>query len=80
MGYYRNDDGCLVILALPFIAAWYILKFVLAICACALVIPARIIWLWITIPVKIFTGEDHSADWDDGDFLASMWKVFFPVK
>lgn len=77
MGYYRNNDGGLVVFALPFILAWYIVKFVVAICAC--VIPARFIWLFITIPMKFFTGEDHSADWEDGDFMRAMWHVFFPV-
>lgn len=81
MGYYgSNNDGCLAILALPLVVAWYILKFVVAICACALVIPARLIWLIITIPMTVFTGEDHSADWDDGDFMTAMWQLFFPAK
>lgn len=80
MGYKSTNDGCLVIFALPFILAWYVLKFVLAIAACCLVIPVRIIWLLITIPVNIFTGEDHTADWDDGDFMCAMWSVFFPSK
>ncbi|MBR5678398.1 MAG: hypothetical protein IKX20_09735 [Paludibacteraceae bacterium] len=78
MSYYNQNDGCLTILALPLIAAWYIIKFVIAICACALVIPFRFIWLFITIPMKLFTGEDHSNDWGDGDFISSMWRVFFP--
>lgn len=80
MGYYNSNDGCLVIFGLPLILAWYILKFMLAICACALVIPVRLIWLLITIPMTLFTGEDHTADWDDSDFLSSMWQVFFPTK
>lgn len=78
MSYYNQNDGCLTILALPLIAAWYIIKFAIAICACALVIPFRFLWLFITIPVKLFTGEDHSNDWEDGDFMNSMWRVFFP--
>ncbi len=73
-----NNDGCMAILVLPIIAVWYIIKFVLAICACALVIPIRIFWLIITIPFKLFTGEDHSNDWADGDFMSAMWHVFFP--
>lgn len=80
MGYYRNNDGCLVIFALPVILAWYAAKFVLAICACALVVPVRLIWLLFTIPAKIFTGEDHTADWEDSDFMASVWHIFFPEK
>ena len=80
MGYNSTNDGCLFIFALPFIVVWYVLKFVLAIAACCLVVPVRIIWLCLTIPVKMFTGEDHTADWDDVDFMASMWKVFFPNK
>ena len=80
MLYYRNNDGCLAVLALPLIVAWYIVKFVVAICACALVIPARLIWLLITIPISIFTGNDHTADWEDGDFMAAMWNSFFPSK
>ena len=80
MGYNSTNDGCLFIFALPFIVAWYAAKFVLAIAACCLVIPVRIIWLMITIPVNIFTGEDHTADWDDGDFMSVMWNVFFLSK
>ena len=80
MSYYSNNDGCLAFLALPIIAAWYILKFALAICACALVVPVRLIWLLVTIPICIFTGEDHTADWDDGDFMGGMWQVFFPSR
>ena len=80
MAYYGKNDGCLVVFALPFILAWYIVKFAVAICACALVIPARFIWLFITIPMKLFTGEDHSADWDDGDFMSGMWHIFFPAR
>lgn len=80
MSYYRNNDGCLAVLALPLIVAWYIVKFAVAICACALVIPARLIWLLITIPISIFTGNDHTADWEDGDFMAAMWNIFFPSK
>lgn len=80
MAYNGNSDGCLFIFALPFILAWYAVKFVLAICACALVIPVRLIWLIITVPVKIVTGEDHSADWEDSDFMSAMWQVFFPSK
>lgn len=76
----NNNDGCLLIFSLPFIAAWYIIKFVVAICACALVIPIRLIWLFITIPLKLFTGEDHSNDWEDMDFIGSVWRVFFPEK
>ena len=67
-------------MALPLIAASYIAKFAVAICACALVIPARLIWLLITIPITIFTGNDHTADWGDGDFMAAMWTAFFPNK
>lgn len=78
MGYNSTNDGCLFIFAIPFIVAWYVLKFVLAIAACCLVVPVRIIWLLITIPVNIFTGEDHTADWDDGDFMSAMWNIFFP--
>ena len=80
MSYYRNNDGCLAILALPLIVVWYIAKFAVAICACALVIPARLIWLLITIPINIFTGNDHTADWEDGDFMSAMWSIFFPSK
>ena len=80
MGYKSTNDGCLFIFALPFIVAWYALKFVLAIAACCLVIPVRIIWLLITIPVNILTGEDHTADWDDVDFMSAMWNVFYPRK
>ena len=81
MGYYRSsNDRCLVVFALPVILAWYVVKFALAICACALVVPVRIIWLLFTIPVNIFTGEDHTADWEDSDFLASVWQLFFPAK
>ena len=80
MSYYRNNDGCLAVLALPLIVAWYIVKFAAAICACALVIPARLIWLLITIPISIFTGNDHTADWEDGDFMAAMWNIFFTSK
>ena len=80
MGYNNTNDGCLLIFALPFIVAWYALKFVLAIATCCLVIPVRIIWLLITIHVNIFTGEDHTADWDDGHFMGAMWNVFFPRK
>ena len=80
MGYNSTNDGCLLIFAIPFIIAWYALKFVLAIAACCLVIPVRIAWLFITIPVNIFTGEDHTADWDDVDFMSAMWNIFFPSK
>ena len=81
MGYYgNNNDGCLVIFALPFIALWYIIKFIAAIAACCLVIPARFIWLFITIPAHLFTGEDHTNDWEDMDFISGMWHVFFPEK
>ena len=80
MSYYGNNDGCLVILALPVILAWYVLKFALAICACALVVPVRLVWLLITIPINIFTGEDHTADWEDGEFMSGMWQLFFPAK
>lgn len=81
MGYYRNDDGCLLILlGLPIIAAWNILKFILAVAACCLVVPVRIIWLMITIPVNILTGDDHTADWEDGDFMSAMWGLFFPSR
>ena len=80
MSYYRNNDGCLAVLALPLFVAWYIAKFAVAICACALVIPARLIWLLVTIPINIFTGNDHTADWEDGDFMAAMWNIFFPSK
>ena len=79
MFYYRNDDGCLATLvALPLIVAWYVLKFALAICVCALVVPVRLIWLLITLPISIFTGEDHTADWDDGCFMGAIWNIFFP--
>ncbi len=80
MSYYNNNDGCLAILALPLIVVWYIVKFVVALCVCALVIPARLIWLFITIPINIFTGHDHTADWEDGDFMAAIWNVIFPSK
>lgn len=81
MGYYgSNNDGCLAVFALPLILAWYVIKFVLAICACALVIPVRLFWLLITIPISIFTGEDHTADWQDSDFMAAVWQIFFPAK
>lgn len=78
MGYNNTNDGCLIIFALPFILAWYVLKFVLAIAACSIVVPVRIIWLFISIPINIFTGQDHTADWDDGDFMSAMWNVFSP--
>ena len=80
MGYNSTNDGCLFIFALPFIVVWYVLKFVLAIAACCLVVPVRIISLFLTIPVDMFTGEDHTADWDDVDFMSAMWNVFFPSK
>ena len=80
MGYYNNNSGCLAILAIPFFAAWYVVKFLLAIVACCLVVPVRIIWLLITIPAHLFTGEDHTNDWADADFMAGMWHVFFPEK
>ena len=80
MSYYGNNDGCLVILALPIIVAWYALKFALAICACALVVPVRLIWLIITIPISIITGNDHTDDWEDGEFMSGMWQIFFPAK
>lgn len=81
MGYYSNrNDGCAFILFLPFFLAWYVIKFVLAIAACCLVIPVRLLWLFITIPVCIFKGEDHTADWDDADFISSMWHIFFPER
>ena len=80
MGYNSANDGCLFLFAIPFIVAWYAIKFVIAIAACCLVIPVRFIWLFLTIPAKIFTGEDHTADWDDVDFMIAMWNVFFPSK
>jgi len=80
MGYNNSSDGCLMIFALPLIIVWYAAKFVLALGACLLVIPVRIIWLLITIPMRIFTGEDHSADWEDGAFMSAMWHVFSPEK
>lgn len=80
MGYNSTNDGCLFIFASSFIIAWYALKFVFAIAACCLVIPVRLVWLFITIPVNIFTGEDHTADWDDVDFMSAMWNIFFPSK
>ena len=81
MSYYgSNNDGCLVLLAIPIFLAWNILKGALAICACALVIPIRIIWLFVTIPINIFTGEDHTADWADEDFMSNMWHIFFPSR
>lgn len=81
MGYYgNNNDGYLIFFALPFIVAWHIIKFVLAIATCCLVVPVRFIWLFITIPAKIFTGEDHSNDWEDSDFINSVWRTFFPGK
>lgn len=80
MSYYGNNDGCLVILALPIIVAWYALKFALAICACALVVPVRLIWLIITIPISIITGNDHTDDWEDGEFMSGIWQIFFPAK
>lgn len=73
-----NNDGCSFIFFLPFIIAYYVIKFALAIMACSLVVPVRIIWLLITIPVNIFTGEDHTADWQDSDFINSVWRMFFP--
>ena len=78
MAYHNNNDGCLTILALPLMVVWYIVKFVVAICACALVIPIRLIWLFITIPINIFTGDDHTADWEDGGLMAAIWNAFFP--
>ena len=81
MAYYKNDDGCFFILfALPVIAAWNIVKLALAICACSLVIPIRLFWLMITIPMNILTGEDHTADWEDGDLISGIWQLFFPAK
>lgn len=66
--------------ALPFILAWYVVKIVVDISACALVIPARIIWHFFTISIKIFTGEELSADWEDGEYISAMLYVFFLVK
>ena len=78
MGYDNSSDGCFTILALPLILAWYAVKFVLAVGTCLLVIPVRIIWLLITIPMTIFTGEDHTAGWEDSYFMETMWRLFFP--
>lgn len=80
MSYYSNNDGCFYILALPLILGWHIAKFVIAICACALVVPVRIAWLFVTIPIRIFTGEDHTADWEDSAFIGEVWSIFFPSK
>lgn len=78
---YHGNDGCLgIIIILPIYLAYLIVKFVLAIAVSALVVPVRLIWLIYSLPVKIFTGDDISADWDDMDFISAVWDYFFPKK
>lgn len=74
-----NDGGCLgFLIILVIFGIWYIIKFILAIVACLLVIPVRIIYLLYAIPYGIFTGDDISNDWTDEEFVSAMWHIFFP--
>lgn len=78
---YHSNDGCLgIIIILPIYLAFILVKAVLAIALSVLVIPVRLFWLLYSIPVRIFTGEDISADWEDMDFISAVWDYFFPKK
>ena len=60
----NNDLGCI---AVPFILIAKLLEFIgkilLGVLFYIIYIPCKIVLLLVSIPVKIFTGEDISEKW-----------------